>query len=64
MDALEKTPYEKYLEEAHARREEAARMHADGKRVPEIARTLGITQQRVYQILGSVKDTQPGSVPQ
>ena len=52
---VQKTPYEKFMEEANARRAEASRMHAAGAKVSEIAGKLRVTQQRVYQMLGSVR---------
>ena len=51
---MPKTAHQKYLEEAALRRQEALRLHAEGKTVAEIAWAVGVTRQRVYQIVGHV----------
>jgi DNA-binding NarL/FixJ family response regulator len=45
------TPWAKRLQESSERRATAAQMHAEGKTVLDIARTLGVSPQAVYSML-------------
>ena len=58
------TPWAKFRKESKERRAFAAQQRADGKPVLEIARTLGVSPQAVYDMIRKHEAAQPGSVQQ
>ncbi len=52
---MPKTAMQRFREEAQLRAQEAVKLRAEGKTVAEIAWIVGLTQQRVYQIIGPVR---------
>ena len=58
------TPWNRFRQESLERRAAAFQMRSDGKPVLEIARTLGVSPQAVYDMIRKAQATQPGSVPQ
>ncbi len=47
--------YSRFLRSAARRRKQIVEMHAAGKTQSEIARLLGLSRQRVHQIIRPVK---------
>jgi DNA-binding NarL/FixJ family response regulator len=51
METERKTVYEQFMAEAAVRRQEVLRLSAEGKKAAQIAKQVGVTSQRIYQIL-------------